>query len=361
MMHVLEHILSDAPSVVQRDVSLASFNTFRFDYQAQFLALVDDLETLKRVVHWAHSHQLPITVLGGGSNLLIRDHVSGLVIVNQLRGKRLVSEDAEALRLSVAGGENWHDLVAYCVQQGWSGIENLALIPGTVGAAPVQNIGAYGVEVKDVIARVQVLEMDSGQLYWLRAEECGFSYRDSHFKGKWKGRYIITETELCLFKQPRLVLNYGGLKSQIHGEASLRTVFDAVCAVRRSKLPDPNDIANAGSFFKNPVVSVEEHAVLKQRFPDLVSFSFADGYKLAAGWMIDQAGWKGRQHKGVGVYEKQALVLVNHSEHQAASLLELESLIKESVFERYCVQLEREPVELPSVVTAKSHAKESVC
>ena len=348
MMHVSKKIPLDAPSWLQRDVSLSSFNTFRFASQAQFFVLVDHLDTLKEAVSWAKAHQLPITVIGGGSNLLIRDDIKGLVIVNRLTGQQLKEEDDDKVVLGVAAGEQWHSLVERCVHQSWAGIENLALIPGTVGAAPVQNIGAYGVEVKDVIERVQVFDIASGQIKWLLAQECGFAYRESHFKGKWQGRYIITEVELRLSKRPDFVLNYGGLKNHLDGDVSLISVFNTVCQVRRSKLPDPDELANAGSFFKNPVVSTETHNALVMRFPDLVSFPFAQGFKLAAGWLIDQAGWKGHHHKGVGVYDKQALVLVNYSENQAVALLELEQLIKHSVYERYGVLLEREPVALPS-------------
>lgn len=335
------------PSIVRQGVSLASFNTFRFDYKAQYFALVEDIESLKRAVHWAKENALPITVIGGGSNLLIRADISGLVLVNRLNGIERIIETQSDVTLRVASGENWHQFVSYAVGQGLCGIENLALIPGTVGAAPVQNIGAYGVEVKDVLARVQVLDLVRNECSWLDANDCGFGYRESHFKGKWRHHYIITAIEIHLSKEPNYILSYGGLQNQIHGEPSLQAVFDAVCAVRESKLPDPAKLANSGSFFKNPVVSILEHDALKARFPDLVSFPFEQGFKLAAGWLIDQAGWKGRKYKGVGVYDKQALVLVNYSETQSLPLLELEAQIKESVFNHYGVMLEREPVALP--------------
>ncbi|REG85766.1 UDP-N-acetylmuramate dehydrogenase [Marinomonas pollencensis] len=353
MIHASKNTLSDMPACLQKGVSLSPFNTFRFASKAQFFAQVEHLGALLEVVAWAQAQQLPITVIGGGSNLLLCGDIAGLVIINQLSGVRLTAEDDDSVSLSVAAGEHWHSLVEHCVQQSWYGIENLALIPGTVGAAPVQNIGAYGVEVKDVIERVQVLAIDTGEVKWLAAQDCGFAYRDSHFKGKWQGRYIITEVELRLSKRPAFVLNYGGLKNHIGPEVSLAGVFETVCAVRRSKLPDPKELANAGSFFKNPVVSVKVHEDLLQRFPDLVSFPFGEGYKLAAGWLIDQAGWKGYRDKGVGVYKKQALVLVNYTALQASPLLELEALIQQSVFERYGVQLEREPVELPARVVSK--------
>lgn len=353
MMDISEEITVNRPHFVQQNVSLSPFNTFQFSYQAQYLAMVDTIDSLKVAVNWAHQQHLPITVIGGGSNLLIRNNIIGLVIVNRLVGKKCVVEEGGVVLLQVAAGENWHEFVRYAVHKGLFGVENLALIPGTVGAAPVQNIGAYGVEAKDVIERVQVLDLLHDKLQWILAKDCGFGYRDSHFKGKWKGRYLITAVEFKLTRISTFVLNYGGLANQIKGEVTLSAVFEAVCDVRRHKLPDPSVIANAGSFFKNPIICAEQHRRLKQIFPALVSFPVDDDYKLAAGWLIDQAGWKGVRHQGVGVYDKQALVLVNYSEQNAVALLALESLIKQSVFERYGVYLEREPVELPTVLSAK--------
>ncbi|SBS37640.1 UDP-N-acetylenolpyruvoylglucosamine reductase [Marinomonas spartinae] len=336
------------PLFIQKNVSLASYNTFRFEHKAQYFAEIDSLDLLTEALRWAKHIDIPVTVIGGGSNLLISDEVLGLVLVNRLMGKT-AEVSGDSVLLQVSSGENWHQLVAYTVEHQWYGIENLALIPGTVGAAPVQNIGAYGVEVKDVLTRVQVLDVMSEALEWLTAESCGFAYRDSHFKGLWQGRYIITAVEMQLHCLPSYSLNYGGLKQQIQGEVTLAKVFDAVCAVRQSKLPDPAKLANAGSFFKNPIVNAEQHEELKRRFPNLVSFPFGEAFKLAAGWLIDQSGWKGVIHKGVGVYDKQALVLVNYSEHKADALLELESKIKQSVLDKYGVFLEREPVKLPAV------------
>lgn len=336
------------PHFIKEDISLASYNTFRFEHKAQYFAVIDHLDDLITALRWARSADIPVTVIGGGSNLLISDEILGLVLINHLLGKTVVSSDDQSILLRVSAGENWHELVSYAVEEGWCGIENLALIPGTVGAAPVQNIGAYGVEVKDVLTRVQVVDVVTDELHWLKASECGFAYRDSLFKGAWQGKYIITAVEMMLSHSPSFSLNYGGLRQNIEGEVTLSKVFEAVCCIRRSKLPDPLELANAGSFFKNPIVDTNLHDSLKALFPDLVSFPFGEQYKLAAGWLIDQAGWKGVIHKGVGVYDKQALVLVNYSEHKADALLELEYLIKQSVLEKYGVFLEREPVKLPA-------------
>lgn len=342
-----DSLVQTVEASIQKDVSLATYNTFGFSYQAEYFAVADSLESLKVLLAWANRSNVNITMIGGGSNLLISDHIGGLVIINRLLGMKAHEHSNNLVSLTVSAGEKWHQVVAHAVEQSWYGIENLALIPGTVGAAPVQNIGAYGVEVKDVLARVQVIDQTSGDVYWINAKDCGFAYRDSHFKGKWKNKLIITSVELTLKKQADLLLSYGGLANRIDGEPTLRKVFDTVCAVREEKLPNPEKLSNAGSFFKNPIVSQEQHSELKKRFPTLVSFAFEDNFKLAAGWLIDQAGWKGKKSQGVGVYDKQALVLVNYSAQSADALLALETEIKQSILERYGVELEREPVKLP--------------
>lgn len=333
---------------IQMNISLASYNTFRFAYCAEYFAIADTLESLKALLQWANHFELPVTMIGGGSNLLITADIPGLVIINRLLGMHAKDRGGNVVTLTVAAGENWHHVVDYAVNKGWFGIENLALIPGTVGAAPVQNIGAYGVEIKDVLARVQVINTASGDVHWINAQDCGFAYRDSHFKHQWKDTRLITAVELSLKKQGSLTLSYGGLSSLLQPEPTLKEVFQLVCRVRDEKLPDPKKLANAGSFFKNPIVSEAQHADLKERFPTMVSFPFEGKFKLAAGWLIDQAGWKGKQYQGVGVYDKQALVLVNYNDDTAQSLLALETQIQASVFDLYGVLLEREPVRLPS-------------
>ncbi len=349
---------SSPPSFVQKNISLASYNAFRFDYKAQYFATINTLKLLKEAIQWARSVDIPVTIIGSGSNLLICDGVFGLVLINRLIGKTIISEFEESICLRVSAGENWHKLVAYSVANHWYGIENLALIPGTVGAAPVQNIGAYGVEVKDVLTRLQVFDVITDELNWLKASECGFTYRNSLFKGDWQGKYIITAIEILLNRSPTFLLNYGTLSQSIEGEITLYKVFDAICHVRSSKLPDPLKLANAGSFFKNPVVNAKQHDKLKNQFPNLVSYVFEKGYKLAAGWLIEQAGWKGAIHRGVGVYDKQALVLVSYSENKADALLELEDLIKQSVLKKYGVFLERELVKLPMINSTTNLSKD---
>ncbi|NVK75200.1 MAG: UDP-N-acetylmuramate dehydrogenase [Oceanospirillaceae bacterium] len=332
---------------IQENISLANYNTFRFDYLAEYFAIADSLDGLKALLAWAKHFKQAVTIIGGGSNLLISADITGLVIINRLTGISSREQAGNLVSLTVSSGENWHQVVKHAVEQGWYGIENLALIPGTAGAAPVQNIGAYGVEIKDVLARVQVINRKTGDVYWINGRDCGFAYRDSHFKGQWKDLLIITCVELSLKKRSELLLSYGGLSDRIEGKASLQSVFDTVCHVRSEKLPDPSVLANSGSFFKNPIVNSAQHHKLKEQFPNLVSFPFDENFKLAAGWLIEQAGWKGKHYQGVGVYDKQALVLVNHSENKAVPLLELEAQIKQSIWNRYGVKLEREPVQLP--------------
>ncbi|GAB3475788.1 UDP-N-acetylmuramate dehydrogenase [Marinomonas epiphytica] len=341
-------MLTEAPLGVEQGVSLAAYNSFRFDYQGEYVAKATSLTLLAELLHWAHKFNLSITIIGGGSNLLLSGDVSGLVIINQLSGISYQEYEHDAILLNVAGGENWHALVEMTVKKGWYGIENLALIPGTAGAAPVQNIGAYGVEVKDCLTRIQVMESNTQKLRWIDAKDCGFAYRDSLFKSQWGKQYVITAIELKLSKTPSFKLQYGGLSGCIEGGPTLQKVFDAVCQVRASKLPDPKKLANAGSFFKNPVVDASTHERLVQLFPDLVAFPFEKGFKLAAGWLIDQAGWKGIEYKGVGVYPKQALVLVNYHDKQADNLLTLQDKIQSSVATKYGVELEREPIRLPN-------------
>lgn len=333
------------PSFIQEGMSLQSFNSFRFDVKADYFAIITELSELTAALEWANQQHLPITMLGEGSNLLLAGDIRGLVLINQLKGK-VLNEFDDYVELTVNAGENWHQVVCYCVESGLSGVENLALIPGSAGAAPVQNIGAYGVEVKDALTQVQVMDRQDASQHWLPASECGFAYRDSYFKQDWAERYFITAIRLTLSRQFQAKINYGGLAQRLPTKPSLSDVFNLVCQVRSEKLPDPTKIGNAGSFFKNPIVSNTQYQLILARYPDLVAFPVDDAWKLAAGWLIDKAGWKGFQREGVGVYEKQALCLVNHGASKALPLLKLERDIKQDVEQKFGVTLEREPVQL---------------
>ncbi|GAA4343104.1 UDP-N-acetylmuramate dehydrogenase [Pigmentiphaga soli] len=290
-----------------------------------------------------------LLLLGGGSNVVLPPEVPALVAHIALRGIRVLRRDAGGTVVEAAAGEPWHALVEYCVGQGWGGLENLALIPGTVGAAPVQNIGAYGVELADRFESLTAFDLQAGRWVEMAAGDCRFGYRDSVFKRE-PGRWAIAAVRLRLPAPWRPVLGYPDLSADAAsapGRAGIapRDVFDAVCRIRRAKLPDPAVLGNAGSFFKNPVVDAATHDALKARFPDLVAYAQPGGaYKLAAGWLIDRRGWKGRRMGPAGVHERQALVLVNHGGARAADIMALAAAIQTDVQAAYGVWLEPEPV-----------------
>ncbi|MGB3704712.1 MAG: UDP-N-acetylmuramate dehydrogenase [Castellaniella sp.] len=303
----------------------------------------------------------PLFILGGGSNLVIEARPRHRILRVALRGIRLRDETASHWVVEAAAGEPWHGFVDHCLAQGWPGLENLALIPGTVGAAPVQNIGAYGLELDQRLHSVVAWDLRSGRERTLRPDECGFSYRDSVFKRDGAGRWLIVRVRFALPKAWASRLDYPdlrdhpGLRSEGGAPGSEsgslrptpRQIFDAVCDIRRRKLPDPAVLGNAGSFFKNPVIGADQAAGLKQRFPDLRTYLQADGrVKLAAGWLIEQAGWKGRRLGPVGMHARQALVLVNHGGAQAADVLALAQAVRADVQARFGVELEQEPVVL---------------
>jgi len=337
--------LLESPKFVQTNTSLKSFNSFRFEAKADYFAIINQLDELVEVLEWANPNKIKITMLGEGSNLLLTGDVKGLVLINRLKGVE-VSEQDNKVQMTVSAGESWHQVVTYAVTHGFSGIENLALIPGSAGAAPVQNIGAYGVEVKDVLARVQVMDRVSAKLHWIEASDCGFSYRDSYFKQDWAERYFITAISLNLSRHHEVKVSYGGLANSLPNKPSIQQVFDKVCQVRAEKLPDLKLIGNAGSFFKNPIVDEVFYQKVSKAYPDLVAFAVGDSWKLAAGWLIDKAGWKGFSREGVGVYDKQALCLVNHEAEKAECLLRLERDLCLDIFQKFGVRLEREPVQL---------------
>jgi len=333
--------------LIERDVSLKLYNTLAVDVSARFFVAVHSLEQLQDALAWAKQQGVAVFLLGGGSNLVLTADLHALVIYIQLRGIQLLSEDAHSAQIEVQAGENWHVFVQWSLAQGFSGLENLSLIPGSVGAAPVQNIGAYGVELKDHLESVLVLDRETGQTQRLSAEQCQFAYRDSVFKRE-SGRRVILSVIFKLPKQATLHLDYGHLRSYLAEQQVLQPtaqdVSRAVCAIRAEKLPDPQQLANAGSFFKNPVISAEHAQQLKQNYPALVSFAQDDGsVKLAAGWLIEQAGWKGVRQGDAGVHAKQALVLVNYGGATGIQILQLAAQIQADIFQRFAVELEIEP------------------
>jgi UDP-N-acetylmuramate dehydrogenase len=328
--------------------NLQKFNTLAVPAMAQHFVSVKTDDELREALAFARTEKLPLLLLGGGSNIVLRDDFPGLVIHIKSQGKEIVSENDEFVWLKVAAGENWHQLVEYSLDNALYGLENLSLIPGSVGAAPIQNIGAYGVEVKDVVAELSGLNISSGLMVTFTNESCQFGYRDSIFKRALQDQYVITSVTFQLRKQPQLTLTYPVLRAALAStpeqDITPEQVSAAVIAIRQSKLPDPADIPNAGSFFKNPVIDVEQFELLKKGHPGVVSYPVDSQHvKLAAGWMIDQAGWRGKEVAGAAVHSQQALVLTNPHKSSGAAVLALAEQIKAAVFEQFGVTLELEP------------------
>ena len=333
--------------LVEKDVSLKPYNTLSVDVAARFFVAVQSLEQLQAALTWAQQQSVAVFLLGGGSNLVLTENLDKLVIHLQLHGIQLLDEDEGFARVEVQAGENWHAFVQWSLKHGFSGLENLSLIPGNMGAAPVQNIGAYGVELKDHLESVLVYDRQTEQVQRLTTEQCQFAYRDSLFKRE-SDRRVILSVIFKLPKQATLQLDYGHLRSYLADQQILQPtaqdVSCAVCAIRAEKLPDPEQLANAGSFFKNPVVSAEHADQLQQSYPNIVRFAQGnDQVKLAAGWMIDQAGWKGVRQGDAGVHAKQALVLVNYGAATGKQILELAAQIQADILQRFAVELEIEP------------------
>ncbi len=349
--------------VVENNVALQPYNSFGIVARAQRLARVReeaDVAGLMATAEWASlTRESPPFVLGGGSNLVVTGDIKPLVLKVEIAGRRLVEETAKGWVVEAGAGENWHEVVRWTLEQGWPGLENLALIPGSVGASPVQNIGAYGVELQDRFHELDAIDLQTGQRFTLNAAQCGFGYRDSVFKHApagdkglglgLAGRALITRVRFWLPKPWKPVLGYADLERKMAetgiANPDAQQIFDWVCAIRRAKLPDPAVIGNAGSFFKNPTVSVEQCADIIARDPKVVHYPMADGsIKLAAGWLIDACGWKGRGVGNAGVYEKQALVLVNRGGATGGEVMTLAKAIQTSVYERFGILLEPEPV-----------------
>jgi UDP-N-acetylmuramate dehydrogenase len=344
---------SRTPLNVQQRASLREHNTFGLPAVAATLVRLASESDVKRVVDHPEYGRAPKLVLGGGSNLVLTRDVPGVVLKVEILGRRLVAETADAWIVEFGAGENWHEAVAWSLEQGWPGLENLALIPGSVGAAPVQNIGAYGVELKDRFHSLDAVDLVTGRSVTLHAPECRFGYRDSVFKhegfGGLAGKSVITRVRLRLPRPWQPVLGYLDLERRMaetgNHTPDARTLFEWVCAIRRAKLPDPAAIGNAGSFFKNPVVTPEQCRDIIGRDPEIVHYTMPDGScKLAAGWLIDACGWKGKSVGRAGVYEKQALVLVNRGGASGAEVVTLARAIQESVYGRFGIRLEPEPV-----------------
>ena len=330
-------------------VSLKPYNTFGLPAVAHTLVRVTGDADVREIAQHPTLGRLPKFILGGGSNIILTRDMPQLVLKVEVRGMRLVEERPDAWIIEAGAGENWHELVAFTLANGWPGLESLALIPGTVGASPVQNIGAYGVELKDRFDSLDTVDLVTGRTITLHAETCAFGYRDSVFKHALAGRSLITRVRFRLPRPWRPVLGYVDIERKMHEHGiaapSAQQLFDWVCAIRRAKLPDPEVLGNAGSFFKNPIVTPEQCRDIIGRDPEIVHYPLPDGtVKLAAGWMIDACGWKGKTVGQAGVYERQALVLVNRGSAIGSEVMTLALAIQESVYGRFGIRLEPEPV-----------------
>jgi UDP-N-acetylmuramate dehydrogenase len=323
---------------------ISSFNSFGLQVNARYFAKISTVDELANL---SIDHNLPLMILGGGSNILFTGNFNGYVLRNEIRGIEKTGEDDDHIFLRVGAGENWHEFVEYCISHGYAGVENLALIPGFTGASPMQNIGAYGVEIKDVFHQLEAIHLVDKQIVFFTAADCEFGYRESVFKHRYKGQFAITHVEFRLNKKPVYNTRYGAIEQELEKmqlkELSIRAIADAVINIRRSKLPDPAVIGNAGSFFKNPEIPAADYETLKAEFPGIVGYPVQNNQvKLAAGWLIEQAGWKGFRNGNAGVHDKQALVLVNYGGAGGEEILSLSTQIIDSIRNRYHVELERE-------------------
>ncbi|WP_372377487.1 UDP-N-acetylmuramate dehydrogenase [Vibrio natriegens] len=326
---------------IKTNASLKAYHTFGIEQTCSYLAVVESVDDVIQLFQDPAFTSLPKLFLGKGSNVLFTEHYEGLVIVNRLLGK-VVEETDEHYLLHIEGGEDWPELVSWCVERGLGGIENLALIPGCAGSAPIQNIGAYGLELKDVCDYVDILDLTTFESRRMNADECEFGYRDSIFKHALYGECFISAVGLKLNKEWKPINQYGPLQSIPTEKLSPASIFERVCQVRQEKLPDPVKVGNAGSFFKNPVISQDHYDRLVEAHHDLVAYPAENGMKVAAGWLIDQCGLKGISVNGAQVNPLQALVLTNVDNCSAQDVLALASLVKQTVWNKYQIELEHE-------------------
>ncbi|HWB25205.1 MAG TPA: UDP-N-acetylmuramate dehydrogenase [Chitinophagaceae bacterium] len=332
---------------VQENISLLPYNTFHINATARQFAAFTSVEELTELLSPVSYKSLPLLILGGGSNILLTKNFDGLVLKNELKGIELVKEDDQHFYVKVSAGENWHRFVLYCIEHNYAGLENLSLIPGCVGASPMQNIGAYGVEIKDVFESLEAWDMEDGKIVSFTLNDCEFGYRESVFKQRYKGRFVILSVTCRLNRQPIFNTSYGAIEQELQNmhvkELSTRAISQAVINIRSSKLPDPAQIGNAGSFFKNPQVSLQQFTALKTQYPNIPGYPADEGHvKVAAGWLIEQCGWKGYRKGDFGVHAKQALVLVNYGNASGIDIYNLSTEIIESVQNKFGITLERE-------------------
>lgn len=332
---------------VSENISLKPYNTFGIDVKASKFARFKSGDELITILTDPVLSSLPRMILGGGSNILLTADFEGLVLKNEVSGIHLIKEDKDFFYVRAGAGENWHEFVLDCIAHGRAGLENLSLIPGNVGASPMQNIGAYGVEVKDRFHELEALNLDDLETEVFDAARCEFGYRESIFKRRYKEKYVILSVTFKLFKKPQINTSYGSVQAKLAEmgiiEPTIEDVSKAVIEIRQSKLPDPSVIGNAGSFFKNPVVDEAHYLSLMGRYQGMPHYPAPEGgRKIAAGWLIEKAGWKGYRDGNYGVHANQALVLVNHGGASGNEIFELSESIMKDVYEKFGIQLERE-------------------
>jgi UDP-N-acetylmuramate dehydrogenase len=331
---------------IQTDISLLKFNTFGINVTSKYFIEVNSENDLREIIVEPKLLKEKKLVLGGGSNILFTRDFEGAILKNNILGLEIVSESTDEILVKAGAGENWHQFVISCIEKGYGGLENLSLIPGNVGASPMQNIGAYGVEVKDCVEEVTFLDMSTGENEVLKAHECKFAYRSSIFKTTFAGEKFISHVTFRLKKNPRVNTSYGAINDELDRlglEANIKNVSRAVMNIRRSKLPDPRVIGNAGSFFKNPVIEASLAAQLKSMYPDMPNYVAEEGMiKIPAGWLIEKQGWKGKRIGNYGVHTKQALVLVNYGGARGKEINQLATDIQDDIYKTYGILLEKE-------------------
>ncbi|MBK9285216.1 MAG: UDP-N-acetylmuramate dehydrogenase [Sphingobacteriaceae bacterium] len=332
---------------IKKNFNLKHLNTFGVDCSCSFFTEITQINQLYDVLKTEQFIKNQVLIIGGGSNLLFTKNFEGLVLKNSLKGIQITEENTDTVKVKAMAGEVWQDFVMYCINKGWGGLENLSLIPGCVGASPMQNIGAYGVEIKDTFVELEAVDLKSGELKIFNKENCAFNYRESVFKKELKNKFIIVSVTFQLTKNAVVNTSYGAIQQELEKKGvknpGIKDVSEAVIQIRQSKLPDPKVLGNAGSFFKNPEISMDKFQSLKNKFPDIVSYPLANGnIKLAAGWLIEQCGLKGFEMNGAGVHKQQALVLVNKDKANGQSIYDLSAYVMQKVFDKFEVALERE-------------------
>ncbi len=332
---------------IYEDFKLLNYNTFGVESNSKYYIEISSEEALRNVSKLNHFKKNPVLILGGGSNILFTKNFDGLVISNKIRGREIIFQNSDYVYLKVGAGENWHDLVMYCVDKGWGGIENLSLIPGNTGTAPMQNIGAYGVEIKETFLELEAFEIKTGKTIKFLKSDCNFGYRESIFKNEKKNQYIILNITLKLNKKPEINISYGDvikiLEDNNIKNPTIKDVSNAIISIRKLKLPDPNKIGNCGSFFKNPIIEKNQLKIIQKKYPNIVYYKINESkVKIAAGWLIEKAGWKGKTFNNYGVHKNQALVLVNYGNAKGSEIYELSEKIIVDIYQKFQISLERE-------------------